>query len=69
MSKTTKTDTIKAHNALLEIKRCLKLGKISYDDAKFFATPYLKTINAYSAQKARAHGLTPKKQYFIGFMR
>lgn len=56
-------------NALNEIKYKLKIGVISYDEAKQRATPFLNAMNEKSKEIAKRHGVKPKKITFAGFMR
>lgn len=58
-----------AIEALNSIKAALRTGRISYDNAKHFALPYLATFNEYSKAKAKERGLTIKPITFAGFMR
>lgn len=58
-----------AVKALNKIKTLMSTGKISYDNAKFFATPYLETVNAYGKARAKEAGLSFRATSFSGFMR
>lgn len=56
-------------NALNEIKYKLKIGVISYDEAKQRAAPLIYAMNEKSKEIAKRHGVKPKKITFAGFMR
>ena len=65
----TKEQASEATEALNKIKASLRIGRISYDNAKHFSIPYLDTLNAYTKNRAKAAGLTSRKITFTGFMR
>lgn len=56
-------------NALNEIKYKLKVGAITYDQAKERAVPHIKAMNDKAQEIAKRHGVKPKKITFAGFMR
>lgn len=56
-------------NSLNEIKYKLKIGVITYDEAKKRALPYIKAMNDKATEIAKRHGVKPKKITFTGFMR
>lgn len=63
------TDAKKATEALTRIKHLLKVGRLTYDDAKFFAEEPLAALNKYTAARAKAAGLSARKITFTSFMR
>lgn len=65
----SKQQAAEATEALNRIKASLRLGRISYDNAKHFSQPYLDTLNAYAKNRAKAAGLTTRSISFTGFMR
>ncbi len=70
MSTPTKAEAQKAVEAMQKLRHLFKTNAISYDNAAFFAKPYLETFNAYSRAKARAAGLTPPRAMsWTGFIR
>lgn len=54
----------------LDAIRCqLKVGSISYDEAKLRTREPLKFLNSYMEQRARDFGVKYRAVHFVGFMR
>ena len=65
------TGTQAAHSfeALTQIKRALATGRISYDNAKYFAEPHLSIINEHAKNISRKYKRPAGKITFTAFMR
>lgn len=65
-----KTPAQNAKEKLDQIKYAMAIGRITYDQAKDYAQPYLDTLNKELAARARQAGLsTGRKITFTGYMR
>ncbi len=58
-----------AREVLEQIKYHLKIGSITYDEAKERAEPHLDMMNAYMRRRAKDFGVTFKPINFTSFMR
>ena len=54
---------------LNNIKMWLRLGAITYDDAKERAKPHIDALNEKSAEIAKKYKMKPRKVSFSAFMR
>lgn len=65
----TKAEAKRSMEALQKLKFLLKQDRISYDAAREFAEPHLKTWNAYSQSAARKMGGRISTLSFGSFVR
>lgn len=65
----TQADAKYAIDALKKIRDSLRRGKISHENAKHFAKPFIKTYDDYSRAKAREHRVPYRAFSFAAFIR
>lgn len=67
--KITTSEAKRAKIKLDSIKISLKLGRLTYDEAKNESEKPLEILSLYMQQRAKAYGLKVGKIGFSGFMR